>query len=211
MSTRATPTGNYYDKYGSRNPIAAWLMRGFFAQLGRCLDRLDGVESVLDVGCGEGEVAGFVRDALPGAEYFALDIDPDLASHTASANPGSHCLVCDACSLPWRDDAFDLVLGIEVLEHLPDPSRAIAELARVSRGHVLLSVPNEPLWRILNMLRGSYLRRWGNTPGHVQHWGAGAFRGLLEGHLEVIEMTRPLPWLMALCRVPTGAAGEPVG
>ena len=209
MSTEATPTGNYYDKYGSRNPVAAWLMGGFFAHLGRCLDRLEGVESVLDVGCGEGDVAGFVRDALPGAEYFALDIDWDLASRTACANPGAHCLVSDACRLPWRDGAFDLVLGIEVLEHLPEPARALEEMARVSRGYVLVSVPNEPLWRILNMMRGSYVTRWGNTPGHVQHWGRAAFRRLLQRRLEVMDESRPLPWLMALCRTPARGSVEP--
>ncbi len=200
MSVEETPTGNYYDKYGSRNPIAAWLMRGFFAQLGRYLDSIDGVRRVLDVGCGEGEICGFIRDVFSGVDYFALDIDRDLAAHTASANPGVHGLVSDACSLPWGDDSFDLVLGIEVLEHLADPGCAIAEMARVSRQHVLVSVPNEPLWRVLNLMRGSYLTRWGNTPGHIQHWNAAGFRRLLEARLTVIKMSRPLPWLMALCR-----------
>ncbi|MGC9319527.1 MAG: class I SAM-dependent methyltransferase [Armatimonadota bacterium] len=198
--TEAVPTGNYFDKYGSRNPITVRLMRGFFQHLDRHLKRAGQVEAVLDIGCGEGQVATFVRERLPGARYCALDIDRGLVAETARRNPGAHCLVSEACSLPWHDHSFDLVLGIEVLEHLRQPEAALAEAARVSRRHVLVSVPNEPLWRVLNVFRGAYLSRLGNTPGHIQHWGAAGFRRLLESRLEVIELSRPLPWLMALCR-----------
>ena len=43
--------------------------------------------------------------------------------------------------------------------------------ARAARArHLLVSVPREPLWRALNMLRGAYWRALGNTPGHLNHW-----------------------------------------
>ena len=52
----------------------------------------------------------------------------------------------------------------------PSPEATLAEMARVARRHLLVSVPREPLWRGLNMARGAYLRDLGNTPGHVNHW-----------------------------------------
>jgi hypothetical protein len=70
-------------------------------------------------------------------------------------------------------------------------------------------VPNEPLWRALNMARGAYLSDFGNTPGHLQHWGSRSFRRFIETELDVIEMSRPLPWLMALCDAET--AGQAAG
>jgi ubiquinone/menaquinone biosynthesis C-methylase UbiE len=111
--------------------------------------------------------------------------------------------VADACAQPWPDDQFDLVLALEVLEHIDDPGAALAEIARVARRAAIISVPNEPLWRVLNMARGAYLCRFGNTPGHLQHWGASSFRRLVETELEIEDMRRPLPWLMALCIPPT--------
>ena len=51
-----------------------------------------------------------------------------------------------------------MATAIEVLEHVPDPEATLAEMARVARGYLLVSVPREPLWRGLNMARGAYWR-----------------------------------------------------
>ena len=47
----------------------------------------------------------------------------------------------DATTLPFPDDSFDLVLAIEVLEHVPGPEAALSELARVCSGTFVASVP----------------------------------------------------------------------
>jgi hypothetical protein len=88
-----------------------------------------------------------------------------------------------------------------VLEHVPDPQRTLAEMARVARRHLLVSVPREPLWRAINMARGAYLRDLGNTPGHVNHWSKRGFVSLLSRHGTVEEVRSPLPWTMLLVRV----------
>lgn len=195
-----TVTGNVYDKYGARNPIARWLMQGFHRQLARLLAATGAPGRVLEVGCGEGHITQFVHDRLPQAELFALDLDAELVGQTEGRCPQAQCVVGDAQALPWPDGHFDLVLGIEVLEHVPDPARAVAEMARVSRRYIIASVPNEPLWRVLNLARGAYIAGLGNTPGHINHWGARGFRRLMERHFDIIDLTRPLPWLMALGR-----------
>ncbi len=67
-----------------------------------------------------------------------------------------------------------------MLEHVPDAEHTVAEMARVARGgHLLVSVPREPLWRGLNMARGAYIKELGNTPGHLNHWSRKAFVELL--------------------------------
>jgi hypothetical protein len=88
----------------------------------------------------------------------------------------------------------------EVLEHLPDPACALALLARLAQPYLIVSVPREPLWRVLNLACGRYWTDFGNTPGHLQHWSARGFLALLEDHVEVREVRTPLPWTMALCR-----------
>ncbi|HMQ28482.1 MAG TPA: methyltransferase domain-containing protein, partial [Acidimicrobiales bacterium] len=89
---------------------------------------------------------------------------------------------------------FDLVLALEVLEHVPEPEAVLSEIARVGRGAVVLSVPWEPVWRLGNLARGRYVRDLGNTPGHIQHFGRGGFRRLVARHLDVREVRRPVPW-----------------
>ena len=67
-------------------------------------------------------------------------------------------------------------------------------MARVARGgHLLVSVPREPLWRGLNMARGAYIKDLGNTPGHLNHWSRKAFVELLGRHGTVEEIRSPVP------------------
>ena len=103
--------------------------------------------------------------------------------------------------LPFADDEFDLATAIEVLEHVPDPEHTLAEMARCAERHLLVSVPREPLWRMLNMARGAYLGQLGNTPGHLNHWSKRSFVRLLSQHGEVVELRSPFPWTMLLVRL----------
>ena len=106
-----------------------------------------------------------------------------------------------ADELPFPDRSFDLAAAIEVLEHVPDPGRTLADMARVAARHLLISVPREPLWRMLNVTRGAYVRDLGNTPGHVNHWSKQSFVRLAARHGEVLEARSPFPWTMLLVRV----------
>ena len=88
-----------------------------------------------------------------------------------------------------------------MLEHVPDPEATVAEMARVARRHLLVSVPREPLWRALNLARGAYVKDLGNTPGHVNHWSRRAFVALLSRHGRVLDVRSPFPWTMLLVAV----------
>jgi ubiquinone/menaquinone biosynthesis C-methylase UbiE len=98
------------------------------------------------------------------------------------------------------DDAAELIVCCEVLEHLDDPEAALDTLARLARPWAIVSVPREPLWRVLNLARLRYAGALGNTPGHLHHWSRRGFVRFLERRLEVVEVRSPLPWTMALCR-----------
>jgi ubiquinone/menaquinone biosynthesis C-methylase UbiE len=198
-----TVTGNTYDKYGSTNPVVRRLMAGFE----RTLDELLGQaapNSVLDVGCGEGVLVHKWAQRYPQARIVGIDLEaPDIqagwAQHQA---PNIEYRVLKAENLPFADGEFALASAIEVLEHVPDPADTVAEMARVARGgHVLVSVPREPLWRGLNMARGAYWKDLGNTPGHLNHWSKRSFVALLSRHGEVVQARSPFPWTMLLVRL----------
>ncbi|HTP23752.1 MAG TPA: class I SAM-dependent methyltransferase [Solirubrobacteraceae bacterium] len=201
----AVPTGNTYDKYGSTNPVVRRLMSGFEGTLARLFTQA-APESVLDVGCGEGVLTFKWAQALDDGPVLGIDLaDPKLESEwstRARANLEFRGMSADELDdLPFGDRSFDLAAAIEVLEHVPDPERTLAEMARVAARHMLVSVPREPLWRGLNVARGAYLRDLGNTPGHVNHWSKRDFIRLAERHGEVVEARSPFPWTMLLVRV----------
>lgn len=196
------PTGNTFDKYGSSHPVVRRLMAGFQTALGGLLERAD-PESILDVGCGEGVLTFEWAARLRAGRVVGLDLaDPKLeAQWSTRRRDNLHFVAGHAAELPFGTGEFDLVAAIETLEHVRDPERALAEMARVAARHLLVSVPREPLWRALNLARGAYVRQLGNTPGHVNHWSRGALQRLLAEHGELVELRAPFPWTVALVRV----------
>jgi 2-polyprenyl-3-methyl-5-hydroxy-6-metoxy-1,4-benzoquinol methylase len=198
----AVPTGNTFDKYGSTNPVVRRLMAGFEGTLHRMFERA-APKSVLDVGCGEGVLTYRWAQRLQTAPVVGLDLDdPKLrAEWDTRRRDNLEFATMAPDRLPCGDDQFDLAAAIEVLEHVPDPERTVSEMARVARRHLLVSVPREPLWRALNVARGAYVRDFGNTPGHVNHFTKRAFVGLLSRHGEIVEVCSPFPWTMVLVRV----------
>jgi SAM-dependent methyltransferase len=201
-STVGVPTGNTFDKYGSSNPLVRRLMARFERTLDRLFDRA-APRSVLDVGCGEGVLTYRFAERLGEKPVIGIDLaDPKLeAEWRRRRRENLQFRTFDGGTLPFPDDSLDLTAAIEVLEHVAEPERMVAEMARVAARHLLVSVPREPLWRGLNVARGAYLRDRGNTPGHVNHWSKRDFVHMLADHGEVIEACSPFPWTMVLVAV----------
>jgi 2-polyprenyl-3-methyl-5-hydroxy-6-metoxy-1,4-benzoquinol methylase len=193
--------GNVYPKYTTRNPLARRLVGGFVDTL-MTLARSTGAREIHEIGCGEGYLSAlFATDGwrVRGSDLSASAI-ADARRRVASRGLPVPFAVSDIYDLDPLRDGAELVVCCEVLEHLPDPVRGLTMLKRLARPHLIVSVPREPLWRLLNLARGKYWRDLGNTPGHLQHWSTADFQGLLQKHLKVVELRTPLPWTMALCR-----------
>lgn len=187
--------GNHCHKYTTGNPAIRFLTKRFLRALQGLLDdvqRETPNARVLEVGCGEGEIAALLHHRF--GDVTALDLpDAGLRSDWATVE-GPRFLHADAERLPFPDDHFDLVVAVEVLEHLRNSQRGLEEMARVSRRHLVLSVPREPIFRMGNLFTGRHVRSWGNTPGHLNHWSASSFLRFAGQAGPVRRDERPLPW-----------------
>ena len=193
--------GNYYDKYNATNPIAGRLVANFLKSFVELAESTQANE-VFEVGCGEGNLS--LKLLRKGWTVRGADLEESVvneANESAEAEGfGAPFFVADVYSLTPSEISAPVIVCCEVLEHLPDPERAVDLLAEAAQPWVLLSVPREPIWRILNVARGKYFRHLGNTPGHIQHWSRRSFLAMVSRRLDVISVRSPLPWTMVLCR-----------
>jgi ubiquinone/menaquinone biosynthesis C-methylase UbiE len=182
-------------KYRSRNPIVRQLVGRFLAHVAVAVVRAR-PRRVLEVGCGEGVVLEYLADRNPSSRFDGLELDPAALARARLRCPRTTLVRGDVYALPFPDQSYDLVLCLEVLEHLPDPARALREIRRVARRGLLLSVPHEPFFRLGNALRGRHLGRLGNPEDHLQHWSARGFAAFCAEHVTVESCTSAFPWLL---------------
>lgn len=187
-----------YEKFQTSNPVVRRLIDRFYEHLLATIEP-SRPGSMLDAGCGEGETLARFGSSLP-ARTAAIDISPTAVEFTARQFPAVRVERHSVDDLPFPDKSFDLVVCLEVLEHLPDPLAGLSELARVAAGDVLVSVPHEPWFRVGSLLRGKYLRGLGNHPEHVNHWNTGSLTRFLESRFESVGVESSFPWLIARCR-----------
>ncbi len=192
------PNTANYAKFQTRNPLARLLFDRFYGTLRQMVNELR-PESVLDAGCGEGEALDRLRGVLPD-EVRGFDNNPACVDFAAVRLPKYRFRTGDVRHIDCESSQFDLVLCLEVLEHLDEPALALRELVRVSRRHIVISVPNEPLFRLTNLARGKYVGRWGDHPEHCQHWNRSSLAALLAGWTDVTAVRSSYPWLIASCR-----------
>jgi len=90
---------------------------------------------LLDVGCGSGQTMGWLRGLLPGWSAVGVDVALD-GLHAAREGGGEHVLAASALDLPFPDASFELVITLDVLQHLPlggGDEVALREIRRVLR------------------------------------------------------------------------------
>ncbi len=106
-------------------------------------------ETLLDVGSGRGAFLWPLLSEFPNLNVTSVDLRADRVADIEAVRIGGidrlRGTVMDACNMSgFSDSQFDIVTLLEVLEHMPDPQKAISEAIRVSQRGVVLSVPSKP-------------------------------------------------------------------
>ncbi len=194
------PVGNWENKYQSNNPIYRRLCSNFITTIRETVSPIaHDVSTITEVGCGEGFLSAEIASwNIAPVKAFDLSAKIIRVARELHGNKGIHFYVRSIYEATPEEDGADLVFCCEVLEHLEDPDLALDRLSRIANRYVLISVPNEPLWRILNVCRGKYLKDLGNTPGHINHWSASDIKYLVSEYFNVRDFRFALPWTILL-------------
>ena len=194
----AAPSPNLH-KYSCGNPLYQWHLRAFHEAIYQQLETT-GARRVLDAGCGEGFVTHYLATRDASLELTGLDLSEDAIEYArqqfgeaATFRTGS------LYKLPFSDNSFDAVVCSEVLEHLDDPGRAIAQMKRVARRHVLITVPREPIFDRLNRL--GRLFGLSPDPGHVNFWTKESFQDFIREHFGEAQFAWKHVYQLALAEV----------
>ncbi len=136
--------------------------------LHKLLTKLDGVNTVLDVGCGTGHFTRWLEEL--GYDTVGLDSSLEMLAEARRYNANSY-QIGDAQELPFAAQSFDVVALITTLEFVGDPVKALSEAVRVARHGLLLGVLNrhslltwkyrrsgKPLWQAARFLTPRELR-----------------------------------------------------
>lgn len=183
-----------YKKHTSSNPLKKFFTENFFNAFLKQIEGLN-IETVLDVGCGEGFTLKKLEEKGIGKKLLGIDSSKEAIDLGKKQYPSLDLNLGDIFNIKAKDKSFDLVICTEVLEHLKEPDKAIRELKRVSKKFIILSVPHEPFFKLFNFTQ------WGKDIGHINNWSLGSFKKLLMSEeLTLLKVKLPFPWILVLAK-----------
>lgn len=188
-------------EYKNQNIIVKYLFENFFRTIKQIIESLDPNDRILEIGCGAGESSRRIINMLSEQYFEVSEYDERYIEILRKTGFPVKITQESVYQLNRKDNEFNCIILLEVLEHLYDYRAAIEEIFRVAERHVIISVPNEPLWSILNMLRGKYIKSLGNTPGHVNRWSRYRIAKLIEEFATSQTIYTPIPWIVIHAKV----------
>lgn len=136
---------------------------------------------ILDMGCGAGYGSYLMSGAARGVT--GVDLSDEAVAHAARRYRASNLRygTGDVTSLPYRDGTFEAVVSFEVIEHLPEPEKLVAEAKRVlaDGGRFVVSTPDKQTY---------HNERMSSNPHHLKEMYPLEFREILERHFEHVQL-----------------------
>lgn len=175
-------------KHSRKDPISRWHLQSVMEVLYKLVESTN-PKTVLDAGCGEGFVSHYLAMRNGSMSITGVDVQAQAIEfakkefgETVTYRLGS------LYALPFSDNSFDTVLCSQVLEHVDDVETAVAELKRVARRFVVITVPREPYFKFANDFARAI--RFSEDPGHVNFWTSSDFQIFMRVHFRQPRFVR---------------------
>ena len=176
-------------------------LRAFLRRVRALVSQTKGT-TLLDVGCAEGFALHYIQRYNPGLHTVGIDNDPNAITRGQTLFPHMQLHVGNGLHIAAAERSYDIVLALEILEHVTEPEQLLQEIRRVSKKHCIVSVPREPWFCLANLARGKNVSRWGNDPDHIHRWNTKKFETMLRNNgFRIVKRKLPFPWQLYLCEV----------
>jgi ubiquinone/menaquinone biosynthesis C-methylase UbiE len=143
-------------------------------------ERLNKTFSVVELGCGAGGVSKELERTIQ-FPIVGCDISSSILRIAKKVNKSLLLIKADCENIPIRSNSLDLVLLVDVIEHLNNPSKAIAESARISKKWVIIRTPFEDcLYHSLKKSKNDWASEWKSHCGHLWQFNLALIKKLLE-------------------------------
>lgn len=187
-------------KYADRNPLQRLALGRFHDEAAAAIRDL-APRSILDFGCGEALlVEKLLERNVDLAGYVGVDLRREAIRDAKTRFPQMAFAEADIFAWPADGRRFDLVLASQVLEHLIEPRRYLQRLSTLCNGKLLLTVPLEPWFQLLNLARGRDVTRLGNHPEHINRWSFEAFRDFVAADAVIEKAWAVFPFTFVVAR-----------
>jgi ubiquinone/menaquinone biosynthesis C-methylase UbiE len=179
-------TSREEEMYANKDPYQTYWHQRLHTEIKQAFTKTPGT-SFLEVGCAEGYYIKLYSEIYPQVKLCGLDLAESYLKKARNNVPEAQFVQGDAEALPFKNNAYDVVLCSETLEHVPDPKRAFSELARVAKKQIIIAIPGHTVfYQILKHLK--LIRASGNQD---------AFQELGGGHLNDLNLQIIKKWALA--------------
>lgn len=159
---------------------------------------------ILDLGCGNGIYTKKIMKLVTATEAYGIDIKQTSLKEAEKRGITGIRADLNTDRLPFDDDYFDLIIFLDVIEHLLNPDNALKEAYRVlkSRGHFIIMTPNLSSWmnriyllfgyqppdsEVSTIIKFGNPWRGGFASGHIRPFTARALKELLVYHGFIVK------------------------
>lgn len=194
-------TTSNYKKYHSKNPLKYLMIKRFEKKILLMLEKENQNTLLLDAGCGEGFISDIIYKNTNIKDITGIDINDDVLEFAKNNNKNINYFNKDIYNLKGQDKHYDIVLVLEVLEHLKAPKIALNNLYKITNDKLIISVPNEPLFSLGNLLSFKNIKTLGTPKDHINKWTKKQFIAFLKDNgIQNIDIKKNVlfPWIIII-------------
>lgn len=184
-------------KYQSKNFLKKIFIKRFVEQIIKIIQELE-INNLLDAGCGEGFIMHNTLRKISKVKIDGFDISKQALQDAKKILPNNNFFQGDITNIELPNNSYDLVVALEILEHLENQEVALKELKRVTKKYCLISVPWEPFFSLGNLFCGKNIKRLGRDKEHLQFWSKKEITDLVSRYFDIISVKISFPWTIIL-------------
>lgn len=155
--------------------------------------------TLIDVGCGEGFISNYIYMNTNIKKITAVDINKESIEYAKKQNNNINYINKDIRKLKYSQNEFDIVICLEVLEHLKYHKEVLKKINSIFKKRLIITIPYEPYFSLGNFLFFKNVKTFGKPQEHVNFWNKKSIRKyLIENNINNFKIETSFPWIIII-------------